>query len=241
MTGLDFVKTYEKLLIAVLLTIVIGFVGSKGVDAWVNHDKAALVAAQQQIDVLHEDNARVHDDNLILQNQLSVLKQQVEANSVKSDKIIAQLRKKTSDQQTVDMQLPPLQLAERWTVLLDLPANSVTPAPDKKYLLTDEAARATVVQLEQVAPLVEENIQLVAQLAGEKQIVANHYALINPSQEHCQAEVKAALPMLHSGSLVLIDDAGLPGGGKARLAKKLLAESGWECLADEYQTLWSKP
>ena len=178
MTGLDFVKTYEKLLIAVLLTIVIGFVGSKGVDAWVNHDKAALVAAQQQIDVLHEDNARVHDDNLILQNQLSVLKQQVEANSVKSDKIIAQLRKKTSDQQTVDMQLPPLQLAERWTVLLDLPANSVTPAPDKKYLLTDEAARATVVQLEQVAPLVEENIQLVAQLAGEKQIVAKQDEVI---------------------------------------------------------------
>jgi len=31
------------------------------------------------------------------------------------------------------------------------------------------------------------------------------------------------------------------GGGKARLAKKLLWDAGWECLADEYQTLWSKP
>jgi hypothetical protein len=174
----EFVKAHEKLLVGVLIAASLFFGISKGVDAWVSHDKTAVAAMQQQIDVLHEDNARVHDDNFILMNQLSVLKEQVEENNTKSDKIIAQLRKKTSDQQTVDMQLPPLQLAERWTVLLDLPANSVAPAPDNKYLLTNEAARATVIQLEQVAPLVEENIQLEAQLAGEKQIVAKQDEVI---------------------------------------------------------------
>jgi hypothetical protein len=74
----------------------------------------------------------------------------------------------------------------------------------------------------------------------EAQVVQNHYGLIAPSQKHCAAELEAALPLLHPGSLVLIDDAGLPGGGKARLAKKLLVAEGWECLAEGYQTLWSK-
>ena len=75
----------------------------------------------------------------------------------------------------------------------------------------------------------------------EAEIVAQHHEIIDPSQQHCRAEVSAAMPMLPLGALVLIDDAGLPGGGKARLAKKLLWDAGWECLADEYQTLWSKP
>jgi hypothetical protein len=59
------------------------------------------------------------------------------------------------------------------------------------------------------------------------------------SQEHCLAELDAALPSLRAGSLVLIDDGALPGGGKPLLAKRRLAELGWTCLIDAYQTLWS--
>ena len=75
----------------------------------------------------------------------------------------------------------------------------------------------------------------------EAQIVAAHHELLAPSQEHARNELAAALPQLGPGALVLIDDAGLPGGGKARLARQLLAAEGWECLAHDYQTLWSKP
>jgi len=61
------------------------------------------------------------------------------------------------------------------------------------------------------------------------------------SQAHCLAELEAALPSLHEGSLVLIDDGDLPGGGKPLLAKRRLAEIGWTCVIDAYQTLWSAP
>jgi hypothetical protein len=72
---------------------------------------------------------------------------------------------------------------------------------------------------------------------SEAEIVDRHGDLISPSQEHAVAELRAA--SLHAGSLVLIDDADLPGGGKARLAKHLLAERGATCLAEGYQSLWS--
>lgn len=61
------------------------------------------------------------------------------------------------------------------------------------------------------------------------------------SQAHCLAELEAALSSLRTGSLVLIDDGDLPGGGKPLLAKRRLAELGWSCLIDAYQTLWSAP
>lgn len=73
---------------------------------------------------------------------------------------------------------------------------------------------------------------------GEAEIVARHGDLILPSQEHCADEVVAALPNLHSRSVVVIDDAALPGGGKARLARGVLAEHGWRCVLDAYQTVW---
>lgn len=75
---------------------------------------------------------------------------------------------------------------------------------------------------------------------GEDEIVARHGDLILPSQEHCAAEVFAALPWLHDRSIVVIDDADLPGGGKARLARKVLAENGWRCALDAYQTVWTR-
>ena len=61
------------------------------------------------------------------------------------------------------------------------------------------------------------------------------------SQIHCLGELDAALPSLHDRSIVLIDDGDLPGGGKPLLAKRRLAELGWSCVIDAYQTLWSAP
>lgn len=72
--------------------------------------------------------------------------------------------------------------------------------------------------------------------------IAAHYAdLVDPPQRHCLAELHAALPWLHPGSIVLIDDNHWPGGGKPRLAKRRLAELGWYCVLDSQQTLWLPP
>ena len=59
-----------------------------------------------------------------------------------------------------------------------------------------------------------------------------------PSQQHCLSELEAAFPSLAPAAIVLIDDADLPGGGKARLARERLAQLGWGCELDDYQTLW---
>ena len=64
---------------------------------------------------------------------------------------------------------------------------------------------------------------------------------ITPCQEHCLHEIVSAMPSLHQKSIVLIDDNGLAGGGKSRLAKTFLACNGWECVYDGQQTLWIKP
>ena len=58
------------------------------------------------------------------------------------------------------------------------------------------------------------------------------------SQQHCLEELDAALPSLADRAIVLIDDADMPGGGKPLLARKRLAELGWHCELDDYQTLW---
>jgi predicted O-methyltransferase YrrM len=64
--------------------------------------------------------------------------------------------------------------------------------------------------------------------------------LRDASQQHCLHELEAALPALTAAAVVLIDDGDLPGGGKPRLAKERLAQLGWTCVLDDYQTLWSR-
>ncbi len=75
---------------------------------------------------------------------------------------------------------------------------------------------------------------------GEAEVVRLHGDIIAASQEHCARELTAALPLLAEDSVVLIDDAALPGGGKARLAKRLLAEMDWRLVIEGYQSLWSR-
>ena len=74
----------------------------------------------------------------------------------------------------------------------------------------------------------------------ETQIVYRHRRIILASQEHAREEVLAAAHALEQDALVLIDDAGLPGGGKARLARPILQGLGFREIASGYQTLWSR-
>lgn len=76
------------------------------------------------------------------------------------------------------------------------------------------------------------------QTTEEAEIVRRDGDLLLPCQQHCLDELRAAHPRFHSKSIVLIDDSALPGGGKARLAKRQLVQWGWSCLFDAQQTLW---
>lgn len=61
-----------------------------------------------------------------------------------------------------------------------------------------------------------------------------------PSQLHHLYEIQAALPHLHKGSIVLIDDCELPFGGKGKLAIDFLSAHGWRVLFRGYQVLLIK-
>lgn len=75
---------------------------------------------------------------------------------------------------------------------------------------------------------------------GDDEIFKRHTEIVLPCQLHCARELQAALHALHDDSIVLIDDANIPGGGKPRIARQLLSELGWTELLKNQQTLWVK-
>lgn len=79
-----------------------------------------------------------------------------------------------------------------------------------------------------------------AQQLTEDEIIRQFGDLIEPCQEHQLQEIQEAEDKLADGSLVLLDDALMPGGGKVRLAKKYLLENGWEVVQEGQQVLLSK-
>lgn len=82
----------------------------------------------------------------------------------------------------------------------------------------------------------------IAALAAvpEEQVIARFSRDILPSQLHCLSETVKAMPLLSEHGVILIDDAGLPGGGKARHAKSYLARQGWRNVLEGYQSLWTR-
>ena len=57
------------------------------------------------------------------------------------------------------------------------------------------------------------------------------------SQEHHLKEFKAIEERLHKNSIVLIDDCGLPNGGKGKLAIEYMSKKNWKILINAYQIL----
>jgi hypothetical protein len=61
---------------------------------------------------------------------------------------------------------------------------------------------------------------------------------IEQCQQHQASELTAAMGHLIKGSIILLDDNNLRGGGKTKLTKELLHTFGAQCLFDDYQSLW---
>ncbi|MBS0606241.1 MAG: hypothetical protein JSR57_04760 [Verrucomicrobia bacterium] len=57
----------------------------------------------------------------------------------------------------------------------------------------------------------------------------------DPSQLHHLKEIMAAFSSLHEESIILIDDCGLPGGGKGKLVIEFLLQKGWKIAMPGYQ------
>ena len=60
------------------------------------------------------------------------------------------------------------------------------------------------------------------------------------SQEHHLKEFKLIEDKLHDNTIVLIDDCGLPGGGKGKTVIEYMKTKGWNVVIDAYQVLLLK-
>jgi hypothetical protein len=59
----------------------------------------------------------------------------------------------------------------------------------------------------------------------------------NPPQDHALREAQAALHALHAQSIILVDDCGLPHGGKGGKVVPFLLGQGWQVIGLGYQIL----
>ncbi len=59
----------------------------------------------------------------------------------------------------------------------------------------------------------------------------------HPSQFHHFREIQAVYPFLHPNTVIMIDDCGLPHGGKGKYVINFLLSKGWVVLASSYQTI----
>ncbi len=58
-----------------------------------------------------------------------------------------------------------------------------------------------------------------------------------PSQQHHLKEIMNAYPHLTKSSIVMIDDCGMPHGGKGKFVINFLLARGWKILANGYQII----
>jgi hypothetical protein len=169
------IKAHEKIIIVGILALTSFFMFDKAVVVW---DKHTSAAATQTATAVKTDDTAAKAQAL----QLQLLRQQVATQSALINKEIAQRNQATTTQQIADKTLPPSALAARWQTLIKVAgvtANGVVdPVTGAQFTVTDQAAVATVVQLESV-PTLTANIQsLQTELTNDESIINEQTDLI---------------------------------------------------------------
>lgn len=169
---LGWLKRHEKLIIIVLAAILIWFLWGKYVDWQAKHDDTAAAIARTKLEQQVEDNAKIAQIVANNEQNFKVLLAQVTAQNQVLANAVATRDRNTQQQQATNLALPLPDLAKRWVQLLNIPQAEVQAAnvPDK-LIVTDNAARTTVNQLEEVP-------RLTGNLAAEKQAHANDVSLL---------------------------------------------------------------
>lgn len=153
-----FVKAHERVLVIGLSAALLFHFGEKGLNAWEQHD--AKRGTAQQI-IVKQDDAQLKT----LQAQLAAQQTQNAANIARLNAAIANGLATLKQRQQIDEQLPPSDLASRWSELIALP-NSVTPTTTGSFTVSEDAAHATVNELEKVPQLTEQVLDTQAQVAS---------------------------------------------------------------------------
>ena len=156
------VQAHERIIIVGVLALVGWHFYDKGVDVWSVHESNK---AQQAAAVVKTDDTATK----AVQAQLTALQATVAAQTATITKQVAARNQTTVEQQTIDKTLPPSDLAKRWQSLLGI-ANGIDPATGQQFAVSQAAAAATVVQLEEVPTLTANVVSLQTELNNEQLI-----------------------------------------------------------------------
>ena len=163
---ISWLKTHERLIIVVLVLAVGGFILNKTLDIQSKMADNKVQVAQSQL-----AQQKQADQQLLqtAQSSLTTYQTTLAAKDKQIDSLLSAISNRNqvlTTQQATDKTLPPSQIASRWTQLID---NSGVQNTQSGFEVTDDAAIATTVQLEQV-PI------LTANLNDEKSIVTDKQA-----------------------------------------------------------------
>lgn len=166
------VKAHEKLLLSLGVGLFLLKLYGSGLNAWVNHDvRASNIEAQKvQVDVA---------SNKTLADQLASLQVQVANQSATLAKAISDRNTQVVQQQKNDASMTDIELAARWATLIKVTPQEVTTSSVPNTLqVSDNAAHATVDQLETL-PACQANLaDIQTELASEKGLVSTQSASI---------------------------------------------------------------
>lgn len=161
----SYVKDHERLIITIVVALVLVFGYSKGINYFaardqINSNKDNIVL-QAQVDANKQSAAQSQQ----IVTQYQQLASQLVAANRQISTAQAQRAQATQQQQTVDKNLPPVELAQRWAVLTKTDSAGVQ-ISGNGYQVSANTAVQTVVQLETIP-------QLQGDLVGEQSIAVN--------------------------------------------------------------------
>lgn len=106
------------------------------------------------------------------------------------------------------------------------------------------AQKATQAYSDHINYIVSDSLQFLADFQGLIDFLyldsLDYWPNPEVSQHHHLQEIILALPHLHEKSIVMIDDCGLPGGGKGLLVINFLKSHGWNVVFEGYQIIMQK-
>lgn len=200
----EFLKLHERLIIIVLVLAVLGFLGHE----YLNHAAAVDDKKAQQADVVLQQQKATNDQIASqVKQQQDTLTQLVVQVSQENAQLLAAIANRTQTtivQQVKDKTLPIPDLVTRWNGLAGLPASDITNTTTG-LVITDDGARQTVSQLEQVPTLTQnladsqtiienKNDQITAQtnlVTGLQTQVSGLNTQISDADKACKTQVTA--------------------------------------------------
>lgn len=169
----QFLKSHEKLIIIVLISLVFLFSWNKIVNYLADKAHVEKDIAVQTLQAQKEKDAAIAADQAKLDANYQATVAQVLADNQRYRNQVQALQADLVAQRQADTALPLPQLGNRWATLLNLPQENFTVVPPNNLSVSEQASQATVQQLEEV-PVDRQTIQAKDGVIqnDEKQIAA---------------------------------------------------------------------